>query len=104
MGTARADIVAVEARRIAQDHDHQAGLELEVVTTAAGAARPAQVVSLTQRRLTDPDAVIAGLPADSRPLPSVAGYDELLARRTPPPTPTTSTAAAGGPTSNGQVS
>jgi hypothetical protein len=39
------------------------------------------VVSLTERRLTDPAAVIAGLPPDIRPLPSVAEYDELLMRR-----------------------
>ena len=37
-----------------------------------------RVVSLTQRRLADPAAVIAGLPADRRPAPSVAGYDVLL--------------------------
>lgn len=40
-----------------------------------------RVVSLTQRRLTDPAAVIAGLPPDTRPLPSVVAYDELLPRR-----------------------
>jgi hypothetical protein len=32
-----------------------------------------QVISLTQRRL-------AGLPADDRPLPSVAAYDDLLGK------------------------
>jgi hypothetical protein len=31
--------------------------------------------------LTDPEAVIAGLPPDSRALASVAEYDELLTRR-----------------------
>jgi len=40
-------------------------------------------VSLTERRLADPAAVIAGLPPDERPVPSVHAYDELLARRTP---------------------
>jgi hypothetical protein len=40
------------------------------------------VISLTERRLGDPAAVIAGLPADTRPLPTVAAYDELLTRRT----------------------
>jgi hypothetical protein len=34
-----------------------------------------------ERRLAEPAAVIAGLPPDQRPLPSVAAYDELLARR-----------------------
>lgn len=40
-----------------------------------------RVVSLAQRRLMDPAAVIAGLPHDTRPLPSVNAYDELLAKR-----------------------
>ena len=48
--------------------------------------REKRVVSLTQRRLTDPAAVIAGLPPDTRPLPSLAAYDELLPRRRPVPT------------------
>ncbi|MGH3951698.1 MAG: hypothetical protein ACRDSE_21705 [Pseudonocardiaceae bacterium] len=39
------------------------------------------VVSLTERRLADPAAVLAGLPADHRPPPAVAAYDELLPRR-----------------------
>jgi hypothetical protein len=39
------------------------------------------VVSLTERRLADPAAVIAGLPPDTRPLPTVTAYDELLSRR-----------------------
>ncbi len=30
------------------------------------------------RWLLDPAAVIAGLPPDTRPLPSVAAYDQLL--------------------------
>lgn len=41
-------------------------------------------VSLTQRRLRDPDAVIAGLPPDHRPLPDLDRYDELLHRRGTP--------------------
>jgi hypothetical protein len=41
------------------------------------------VISLTERRLADPAAVIAGLPADNRPLPTVGHYDELLTRRHP---------------------
>ena len=43
------------------------------------------MVSLTERRLADPTAVIAGLPPDARPLPSVDRYDELLTRRPTPP-------------------
>ncbi len=76
VGAVTADVVAVEARR------HQA--------QSAGGSEPnrhrgehdgvlgQRVVSLTQRRLADPAAVIAGLPADTRPLPSVAHYDQLL--------------------------
>lgn len=49
-----------------------------------------RVVSSTQRRLMDPAAVFAGLPADTRPLPSVSAYDELLAKRTEHPAETAS--------------
>lgn len=83
VGAVSADVVAVEARRHAS-------------TIPAGGAGPdrhsgahddvkvQRVVSLTQRRLMDPAAVIAGLPTDTRPLPSISGYDELLAKRTQP--------------------
>ncbi len=62
----------------------------------------ARVASLTERRLADPTAVIAGLPPDARPLPSVTAYDELLHRRTTrtPPTPT----EPGAGSTKGQVS
>ena len=82
VGASNADVVAVEARK------HQ---------TETGGATPLghpddhgevleqRVVSLTERRLADPAAVIAGLPPDPRPLPSVAAYDELLLRRRPAP-------------------
>jgi hypothetical protein len=72
-----ADVVAVEARRIAEQRTQ---LEHE----DAGAAATTQVrrvVSLAERRLADPTATIAALPADTRPLPTVNAYDELLARR-----------------------
>ena len=69
-GALTADAVALEARKAA-DAD----------TTPAPAADPpataAAVTSLTQRRLTH-------LPPDTRPLPSIAAYDQLLpSRRTP---------------------
>ncbi len=76
VGAVSPDVVAVEARlhasgpssgRHHDDHDER---------------REHRVVSLTQRRLADPAAVIAGLPADTRPLPSLTAYDELLQRRT----------------------
>jgi hypothetical protein len=38
----------------------------------------------------DPAAVIAGLPPDKRPLPTISAYDELLAKRTEHSTETAS--------------
>lgn len=81
VGAVTADVVAVEARR----HAAAAGGSGSGRSLVAHEPLHEQrVVSLTQRRLADPAAVIAGLPADTRPLPSVAGYDELLTRRTTP--------------------
>jgi hypothetical protein len=76
VGVPRADVVAVEARRLADQRG-------DAPPPTPSAAPPARVASLTQRRLADPAAVIAGLPPDQRPMPSVAGYDELLTRRGP---------------------
>ncbi|MDF3051731.1 MAG: family transposase [Pseudonocardia sp.] len=80
-GAVRADVVAVETRRLTDRHvpgppkTCLPGPELE----PAGSNR--RVVSLTERRLADPAAVIAGLPPDHRPLPTITGYDQLLTRR-----------------------
>ncbi|MDT5353090.1 MAG: hypothetical protein QOJ56_1622, partial [Mycobacterium sp.] len=71
----RADVVAVEARRIAENRP----CPDDVGSMSVPARR---VIRLTERRLGDPAAVIAGLPADTRPLPTVTAYDELLTRRT----------------------
>jgi transposase len=80
VGAVSADVVAVEARR------HAGGM----TAGGSGSARHPgahddvnvqRVVSLTQRKLMDPAAVIAGLPPDTRPLPSIGVYDELLAKR-----------------------
>jgi len=68
-GAHAADVVAVEARRAADAR--AAGPAPE-----AGDGEPPdmpQVTSLTLRRL-------AALPADSRPLPTVSAYDQLLTR------------------------
>ena len=65
VGAHAADVVAVEARRAA---DARAGAP---VPEHAG-GEP-QVASLTLRRL-------AALPADTRPLPTVSAYDQLLTR------------------------
>jgi hypothetical protein len=75
-GALTADAVALEARKAADsDTDASAGTDVHPDTTTK-ATGPA-VSSLTQRRL-------AHLPADTRPLPSVAVYDQLLpSRRTP---------------------
>lgn len=66
-GALTADAVALEARRIA---DHEPRPLIDVSDPATD--RP--VVSLTERRL-------AQLPPDTRPLPSVAAYDQLLRLR-----------------------
>lgn len=93
VGAVTADVVAVEARRASVSGSAtdpvEGGATSDRHRGAHGGAREQRVVSLTQRRLTDPAAVIAGLPPDTRPLPSVAAYDELLPRRrTPTDTPT----------------
>ena len=75
-GVARADVVAVEARRIAQDR--------ATSTDTPQAPPTGRVVSLTQRRLADPEATIVALPPDRRPPPAVSAYDNLLTRRSTP--------------------
>jgi hypothetical protein len=60
-GAFTADVVAIEARLAA------------AVTTGAARGADAKVVSLTARRL--------GLPADTRRVPSVEAYDDLLPSR-----------------------
>lgn len=75
VGAVSADVVAVEARR------HASNTSGQVSAADDGAAlKPNRVISLTQRRLTDPAAVIGGLPPDTRPVPSVAAYDQLIPR------------------------
>ncbi|WP_104044491.1 IS21 family transposase [Arthrobacter sp. ZGTC412] len=80
VGAVSADVVAVLARRqttLPSGGGPGSGRH----PGAHAEAKVQRVVSLTQRRLMDPAAVIAGLPPDSRPLPSVLAYDELLAKR-----------------------
>jgi hypothetical protein len=67
VGSVNADVVAVEARKAAQ----QRGVPAPPVEATP---RGQRVVSLTERRLVDQ----SELPGDDRPLPSVAAYDELL--------------------------
>jgi hypothetical protein len=83
VGAVSADVVAVEARRHASTIP-SGGAGPDRHPGAHDEAKTQRVVSLTQRRLMDPAAVIAGLPPDTRPLPSVSAYDELLVKRTQP--------------------
>ena len=86
VGAVSADVVAVEARlAAAAAGGASCGRHLVEQPHADGPHddKPTgKVVSLTQRLLLDPDAVIAGLPPDTRPLPSLDKYDRLLRRRT----------------------
>jgi hypothetical protein len=71
VGAHAADVVAVEARRAA---DARAAAPVSQGGDADGGLTAVpQVTSLTLRRL-------AALPADSRPLPTVSAYDQLLTR------------------------
>ncbi|GGU76730.1 hypothetical protein GCM10010178_79910 [Lentzea flava] len=70
-GAVTAEAVALEARRSAET-DHP-----EPPAAPGDSARLARVASLTERRLTR-------LAADSRPLPDVAVYDDLLPSRRRP--------------------
>ncbi|MGH7750813.1 MAG: Mu transposase domain-containing protein, partial [Candidatus Dormibacteria bacterium] len=81
VGAPRVDVVAVEARRVADERPPSTETG---APDASSADRPRRVVSLTERRLADPAAVIAGLPPDRRELPRVDHYDELLTRRPQP--------------------
>ena len=89
VGAVSADVVAVEARRHATISS-RGGASSDRHPGAHSELKVQRVVSLTQRRLMDPASVIAGLPPDSRPLPSVNAYDELLAKRTEHPAGTAS--------------
>lgn len=80
VGATNADVVAVEARKAAENTTTTEA-RAPSTPTSAGSPAASSVVSLTGRRLADPTAVIAGLPADLRPPPTVAAYDELLPRR-----------------------
>src|SRR2546430_990945 len=88
VGAATADVVAVEARKAAQTRVTPVALACaqdDVVPPAVAAdTAMGKVVSLTARRQADPAALIAALPADPRPLPSVAHYDDLLRLPTRP--------------------
>ncbi len=68
-GALTADAVALEARKAAEETEGQPA-------PGAAPAGPPAVASLTARRL-------GKLPPDTRPMPSVAAYDQLLRNRRP---------------------
>ena len=70
VGALAADVIAVEARQAADARDRRRPAT-GIAPAPAVPAQAAQVTSLTLRRL-------AGLPEDTRPLPSVDAYDQLL--------------------------
>lgn len=90
VGAVSSDVVAVEARLHAATATEPGGADSgrhlveqrREYEQRDDSPASRKVVSLTQRLLLDPDAVIAGLPADTRPLPSLDKYDQLLRRRT----------------------
>ena len=78
VGAVTADVVAVEARRHASLEVDAGGSDSGRHLVARRSGREQRVVSLTQRRLAIRQRSIAGLPADSRPAPTVDHYDQLL--------------------------
>lgn len=70
VGSVSADVVAVEARKNAQNR----GAATRPVDVSP---RHERIVSLTERRLVDQ---AAQLPGDDRPLPTVDAYDDLLGK------------------------
>jgi transposase len=74
VGALSADVVALEARKIAQADEPPASDPPESRPEHLAWLDEPAVVSLTSKRL-------AQLPPDTRPLPSVAVYDQLLRRR-----------------------
>jgi hypothetical protein len=80
VGAVSPDVVAVEARCHASEQaaEHSGGSSSGRHLDGLRGVNVHRVVSLTQYRLADPAAVIAELPPDRRPLPTVDAYDDLL--------------------------
>jgi hypothetical protein len=68
-GSSGSDVVAVEARKVAETRGQPAAVAR--AEEQAVPAPAAQVTSLTLRRLAE-------LPPDTRPVPTVDAYDQLL--------------------------
>jgi transposase len=93
IGSTSSDVVAVEARKAAQLRGAtptfgSPGEAVDLVSPVVPGRRD-RVASLTERRLVEARNRAGDLPADGRPLPSVAQYDELLTH--PPATGTRGT-------------
>ena len=78
------DVVAVEARKAAQLRGAtptfgSPGRAVDGTPSVVPTQRD-RVASLTERRLVEARSRAGELPADGPPMPSVAQYDELLAR------------------------
>ena len=71
VGAHAADVVAVEARKVADTRGSSPDGPAAAGAQDGAPAQGPRVTSLTMRR-------IAALPADTRPLPSVDAYDQLL--------------------------
>jgi len=82
-GSTSPDVVAVGARKAAQLRGATPTLGSPPATADVASpvvpARRERVASLTERRLIEARGRAGELPADGRPVPSVAQYDELLA-------------------------
>lgn len=70
VGSISADVIAVQARKASRAGDPSRTTTPNAEGGVVGGDGPPPVVNLAQRR--------AELPADTRPLPSVAAYDQLL--------------------------
>ena len=71
VGAHTADVVAIEARKVAEARIGEPGGQTAGSGGQAMPGQAAEVTSLTMRR-------IAALPGDTRPLPTVDAYDQLL--------------------------
>ena len=74
VGAHTADVVAIEARKVAEARIGEPGGQTAGSGGQAMPGQAAEVTSLTMRR-------IAALPPDTRPLPTVDAYDQLLRQR-----------------------
>ena len=82
VGAVSADVVAVEARRHATHFFRRVGPVRTVIPVLTMMRKCNRLSVLPSAGSWTRAAVIAGLPPDTRPIPSISAYDELLAKRT----------------------